>query len=112
MDSCIMGKMAYIIPRLVIGVIIQVLCSYSTLPLYALVTQMGSTFKRAIFQEHVQQGLSVWHAKARMKVKKPENKSGDSSRASVQMSSLHNVPQANCSSEPDTKVLMPPEEGT
>ncbi|KAH9313306.1 hypothetical protein KI387_028341, partial [Taxus chinensis] len=38
-DSCIMGKVVFIVPRLVIGVIIQVLCSYSTLPLYALVTQ-------------------------------------------------------------------------
>ncbi|KAL8215127.1 hypothetical protein R6Q57_004576 [Mikania cordata] len=38
-DSCIMGHVGYIIPRLIIGVFIQVLCSYSTLPLYALVTQ-------------------------------------------------------------------------
>uniref|UniRef100_A0A1U7Y5V6 MLO-like protein 1 n=1 Tax=Nicotiana sylvestris TaxID=4096 RepID=A0A1U7Y5V6_NICSY len=37
--SCIMGELGLIIPRLVIGVIVQVLCSYSTLPLYALVTQ-------------------------------------------------------------------------
>ncbi|KAL6563534.1 MLO-like protein 1 [Orobanche gracilis] len=40
-DSCIMGKVGYIVPRLVIGVFIQVLCSYSTLPLYALVTQFS-----------------------------------------------------------------------
>lgn len=59
-DSCIMGKMRYIIPRLVIGVIIQILCSYSTLPLYAIVTQMGSSFKKAIFEEHVQQSLIGW----------------------------------------------------
>lgn len=44
-DSCIMEKVAYIIPRLVMGVIVQVLCSYSTLPLYTLVTQMGSRCK-------------------------------------------------------------------
>ncbi|XP_070034044.1 MLO-like protein 1 isoform X3 [Nicotiana tomentosiformis] len=37
--SCIMGKYVFVTPRLVIGVFIQVLCSYSTLPLYALVTQ-------------------------------------------------------------------------
>ncbi|TXG53519.1 hypothetical protein EZV62_018775 [Acer yangbiense] len=40
--SCIMEKLGYIIPRLVMGVMVQFLCSYSTLPLYALVTQMGS----------------------------------------------------------------------
>ncbi|KAI7990603.1 MLO-like protein 1 [Camellia lanceoleosa] len=34
-----MGHVCFIIPRLVIGVFVQVLCSYSTLPLYAIVTQ-------------------------------------------------------------------------
>ncbi|KAJ3683213.1 hypothetical protein LUZ60_013440 [Juncus effusus] len=58
--SCIMGEAIYIIPRLIIGVIIQLLCSYSTLPLYAIVTQMGSYFQKAIFDEHVQQGLMGW----------------------------------------------------
>ncbi|KAL7230533.1 hypothetical protein ACSBR2_008912 [Camellia fascicularis] len=38
-DSCIMGHVRFIIHRLVIGVFVQVLCSYSTLPLYAIVTQ-------------------------------------------------------------------------
>ncbi|GAB2220690.1 hypothetical protein Droror1_Dr00008357 [Drosera rotundifolia] len=63
--SCIMGKLRYIIPRLIVGIIIQVLSSYSTLPLYALVTQMGSNFKKAIFDEHVQAGLIGWAQKAK-----------------------------------------------
>ncbi|GMN48622.1 hypothetical protein TIFTF001_017790 [Ficus carica] len=66
-DSCIMGQVCYIIPRLIIGVFIQVLCSYSTLPLYAIVTQMGSTFKKAIFDEHVQVGLVGWAQKVKRK---------------------------------------------
>ncbi|KAI3851538.1 hypothetical protein MKX03_012029 [Papaver bracteatum] len=64
-NSCIMGQVRYIIPRLVIGVFIQVLCSYSTLPLYAIVAQMGSSFNKAIFDEHVQVGLVGWAEKAR-----------------------------------------------
>ncbi|KAJ0947874.1 hypothetical protein HanRHA438_Chr01g0020861 [Helianthus annuus] len=66
-DSCIMGKVSYIIPRLIIGVFIQVLCSYSTLPLYALVTQMGTHFKKSIFEEHIQAKVVGWaqHAKCR-----------------------------------------------
>ncbi|KAL9259718.1 MLO-like protein [Drosera capensis] len=64
-DSCIMGQIRYIVPRLIIGVFIQVLCSYSTLPLYAIVTQMGSSFKKAIFDEHVQAGLLGWAQKAK-----------------------------------------------
>lgn len=53
--SCIMEGLDFIIPRLVIGVIVQVLCSYSTLPLYALVTQVKlsctRTFSRLIFHQ-------------------------------------------------------------
>ncbi|XP_047312955.1 MLO-like protein 1 [Impatiens glandulifera] len=59
-DSCIMGHVRYMVPRISLGVIIQVLCSYSTLPLYAIVTQMGSSFKKAIFEKHVQVGLVGW----------------------------------------------------
>nr|XP_043609663.1 MLO-like protein 1 [Erigeron canadensis] len=64
-DSCIMGHIRYIIPRLVIGVFIQIMCSYSTLPLYALVTQMGTNFKKSIFDEHIQAKVVGWaqHAK-------------------------------------------------
>ncbi|KAF5742804.1 putative Protein MLO [Tripterygium wilfordii] len=39
-NSCIMGQVGYIIPRLVIGVLVQFVASYSTLPLYAIVTQV------------------------------------------------------------------------
>nr|XP_011469571.1 PREDICTED: MLO-like protein 1 [Fragaria vesca subsp. vesca] len=49
--SCIMGKAEYIFPRILIGTFIQFLTSYSTLPLYAIVTQMGSNFKKEIFVE-------------------------------------------------------------
>ncbi|KAM0947245.1 hypothetical protein DsansV1_C08g0084101 [Dioscorea sansibarensis] len=73
-DSCIMGHVAFIVPRLVIGVIIQLLCSYSSLPLYAIVTQMGSSFKKAIFDEHVQEGLVGWA----QKIKKRKAKGGSS----------------------------------
>ncbi|XP_042451433.1 MLO-like protein 13 isoform X1 [Zingiber officinale] len=67
-DSCIMESIGYLIPRLVIGVIIQVLCSYSTLPLYAIVSQMGDMFKQSIFHENMQLTLHGWaaeHAKKR-----------------------------------------------
>ncbi|KAL9451924.1 hypothetical protein AB3S75_013495 [Citrus x aurantiifolia] len=59
-QSCIMEKLGYIIPRLIIGAIVQVLCSYSTLPLYAIVTQMGGKFKKGIFDDFVQSSLDVW----------------------------------------------------
>lgn len=71
-SSCIMGEVGYIIPRLVIGVFVQFLCSYSTLPLYAIVTQMGTSFKKVIFDEHIHQGLVGWarHAKKNKNLRK------------------------------------------
>ncbi|KAL0289515.1 UNVERIFIED_CONTAM: MLO-like protein 13 [Sesamum calycinum] len=63
--SCIMEGLHFIIPRLVIGVIVQVLCSYSTLPLYALVTQMGSMFKQTVFDEFTQELLRTWAKESR-----------------------------------------------
>ncbi|XP_068652561.1 MLO-like protein 1 isoform X2 [Aristolochia californica] len=68
-DSCIMGQIGFVIPRLMIGVIIQLLCSYSTLPLYAILSQMGSSYKKAIFEEHLQESLIKWAAKARKRNK-------------------------------------------
>ncbi|XP_024022269.1 MLO-like protein 1 [Morus notabilis] len=87
-DSCIMGQVCYIIPRLIIGVFIQVLCSYSTLPLYAIVTQMGSSFKKAIFEEHVQVGLVGWAQKVKRKkgLKAAADGSGSGSGADQQSS--------------------------
>ncbi|KAL3824666.1 hypothetical protein ACJIZ3_020695 [Penstemon smallii] len=58
--SCIMEKLNFIIPRLVIGVIVQVLCSYSTWPLYALVSQMGSMFKQTVFDKFTQEIIKTW----------------------------------------------------
>ncbi|KAG8054436.1 hypothetical protein GUJ93_ZPchr0001g30994 [Zizania palustris] len=64
-NTCIMDHAPFILPRLVIGVIIQLLCSYSTLPLYAIVTQMGTFFKKEIFDEHVQQSIVVGRRRPR-----------------------------------------------
>ncbi|PSS21657.1 MLO-like protein [Actinidia chinensis var. chinensis] len=63
--SCIMEKLGFIVPRLIIGVAVQVLCSYSTLPLYALVTQMGNMFKQGFFDESMQQLLDKWRERGR-----------------------------------------------
>jgi len=64
-NSCIMGEPAYAIIRVVISVISQLLCGYSTLPLYALISQMGSSFKKAIFDENISEGLTNWAENAR-----------------------------------------------
>ncbi|EYU36622.1 hypothetical protein ABFS82_14G285100 [Erythranthe guttata] len=69
-NSCIMGSVGFVIPRLIIGVIVQLLCSYSTLPIYAIVAQMGSSFNSAIFEDRIQVGLVGWAQKAKKNNKK------------------------------------------
>ncbi|XP_025803387.1 MLO-like protein 1 [Panicum hallii] len=63
--SCIMGKPGYALARLVISVVSQLLCGYSTLPLYAIVSHMGNSFKKAIFDDNVSEGLVHWAQNAR-----------------------------------------------
>ncbi|XP_031103310.1 MLO-like protein 13 isoform X2 [Ipomoea triloba] len=61
--SCIMERLSFTIPRLVMGAVVQVLCSYSTFPLYALVTQMGSSFKEGMFNHVLHNTLLHWAGK-------------------------------------------------
>ncbi|XP_057975479.1 MLO-like protein 9 [Malania oleifera] len=71
--SCFHDDFRLIILRVFLGVGAQFLCSYITLPLYALVTQMGSTMKKSIFDEHTSKALKKWHMNA---LKKKEGKTG------------------------------------
>ncbi|KAG4983978.1 hypothetical protein JHK87_028727 [Glycine soja] len=68
-NSCFHKTTADIVIRLTMGVLTQVLCSYVTLPLYALVTQMGSTMKPTIFNENVAVALKNWHHTAKKHIK-------------------------------------------
>ncbi|XP_023892160.2 MLO-like protein 6 [Quercus suber] len=72
LKSCFHSKTEDIVIRISMGVLIQILCSYVTLPLYALVTQMGSTMKPTIFNERVALALRNWHHSAKKHLK--ENK--------------------------------------
>ncbi|XP_019191160.1 PREDICTED: MLO-like protein 13 isoform X2 [Ipomoea nil] len=61
--SCIMERLSFTIPRLVMGAVVQFLCSYSTFPLYALVTQMGSSFKEGMFNHMLHNTILQWAGK-------------------------------------------------
>ncbi|PIN11990.1 hypothetical protein CDL12_15409 [Handroanthus impetiginosus] len=68
--SCYHENLQDLIIRVAMGVLIQFLCSYVTLPLYALVTQMGSKMKPVIFSDQVASALRSWHQTARKQLKK------------------------------------------
>ncbi|KAK9061528.1 hypothetical protein SSX86_018710 [Deinandra increscens subsp. villosa] len=67
--SCYHEHMEDNIITITMGVLIQVLCSYVTLPLYALVTQMGSSMRPTIFNDRVASALRKWHHTARKNIK-------------------------------------------
>ncbi|TYJ13146.1 hypothetical protein E1A91_A10G031900v1 [Gossypium mustelinum] len=68
LTSCFHRSTKDIVIRVVMGVLVHILCGYVTLPLYALVTQMGTSMKKAVFPENVVEGLKRWRANARKKI--------------------------------------------
>ncbi|RDX62926.1 MLO-like protein 6, partial [Mucuna pruriens] len=69
MKSCFHSQIEDVVIRISMGILVQFLCSYVTLPLYALVTQMGSTMKPTIFNKRVARALKNWHQTAKRHIK-------------------------------------------
>ncbi|KAM1004809.1 hypothetical protein EV1_004877 [Malus domestica] len=65
LTSCFHHETEDIVIRLAMGVMVQILCGYVTLPLYALVTQMGTSMRKGVFTANVMIGLKKWRARAR-----------------------------------------------
>ncbi|CAL9076192.1 MLO-like protein 9 isoform X1 [Musa acuminata AAA Group] len=97
LKSCFHNEFKFIIARIIIGVGGQILCSYFTLPLYALVSQMGSHLKRSIFDEHTSKALKRWHQGVKKKLKETSQSGsrtpspGVSPRASLNVSPVHSM---------------------
>ncbi|KAK4606985.1 hypothetical protein RGQ29_000978 [Quercus rubra] len=71
--SCYHENLEILIIRMVLAVIVQVLCGYITLPLYALVTQMGSQFKSAALEDQTVHVIKKWYAESRDKKKRKQD---------------------------------------
>uniref|UniRef100_N1QTY7 MLO-like protein n=1 Tax=Aegilops tauschii TaxID=37682 RepID=N1QTY7_AEGTA len=78
MDSCFNDSKKLVVARLCLGAVVQVLCSYVTLPLYALVSQMGSTMKQSIFDDQTSKALKSWRAGVKKKPAAQSSKHGGS----------------------------------
>ncbi|KAL6538348.1 MLO-like protein 11 [Orobanche gracilis] len=63
--SCFISNHTLVYIRLTIGFAGQFLCSYSTLPLYALVTQMGTNYKAALIPKRIRDTIHGWGKAAR-----------------------------------------------
>ncbi|KAB2623624.1 MLO-like protein 8 [Pyrus ussuriensis x Pyrus communis] len=67
LNSCFHANFKLAIAKVILGVGVLCLCSYITLPLYALVTQMGSHMKKSIFDEQTSKALKKWHMAVKKK---------------------------------------------
>ncbi|KAI4333691.1 hypothetical protein L6164_018465 [Bauhinia variegata] len=66
-NSCFIKNHLLVYLRLILGFAGQFLCSYSTLPLYALVTQMGTNYKAALIPQRIRETIHGWGKAARRK---------------------------------------------
>lgn len=62
--SCITGNPTFLVIRLAFGIISQFWCSFITFPLYVIVTQMGSKYKKSIVSENVRRSIRGWKTRA------------------------------------------------
>ncbi|XP_058100612.1 MLO-like protein 12 isoform X3 [Magnolia sinica] len=66
--SCFHHQREDIIIKISVGVLVQLLIGYVILPLYGLVTQMGSSMKKVVFSEQITKGLKNWHSLAKRSI--------------------------------------------
>ncbi|KAI3702867.1 hypothetical protein L6452_28620 [Arctium lappa] len=64
-DSCFLKHHLMVYMRLILGFAGQFLFSYSTLPLYALVTQMGTNYKAALIPQRIRDTIHGWGKETR-----------------------------------------------
>ncbi|XWS09967.1 hypothetical protein CRYUN_Cryun39dG0035400 [Craigia yunnanensis] len=68
-NSCFIRNRKHVYIRLILGFAGQFICSYITLPLYALVTQMGTNYKAALIPQGIRETIHGWGKAARRKRK-------------------------------------------
>ncbi|XP_076907133.1 MLO-like protein 3 [Bidens hawaiensis] len=93
-NSCFHEATPIVISRVVLAVMVQVICSYITLPLYALVTQMGSTYKSAVLEDQTRHMIKQWHKEVKEKRKKLNQTPSDSPISSI-VTQLNSMDQHN-----------------
>lgn len=96
-ESCFLRNRWLVYTRLILGFAGQFLCSYSTLPLYALVTQMGTNYKAALIPHRIRETMHGWGKAARRRTKH---------RRGIDESTIHTETSTVCSIEEDDQDLF------
>lgn len=96
-DSCFLQNHWLVYARLILGFAGQFLCSYSTLPLYGLVTQMGTNYKAALLPHRIRETMHGWGKAARRRRKH---------RRGADESTIHTETSTVCSIEEGDQYLF------
>ncbi|XP_033133752.1 MLO-like protein 2 isoform X3 [Brassica rapa] len=92
--------------RIIVGLVVQILCSYVTLPLYALVIQMGTRMKPTVFNKRVSKMLNKWHHKAQKETQ--HGRRSESNTPTHDSSPIHLLHNSNNQSGESFPNLRPP----
>ncbi|XP_042478329.1 MLO-like protein 11 isoform X2 [Macadamia integrifolia] len=103
-DSCFIRNHFLVYARLILGFAGQFLCSYSTLPLYALVTQMGTNYKAALIPQRIRETIHGWGKATRRKRRYGHI---DDSTIHTDTSTVHSIEEDDATSEYTEIELRP-----
>ncbi|KAG0609333.1 hypothetical protein M758_8G176400 [Ceratodon purpureus] len=104
--SCLLEEnKTFVYVRLAMGLGVQLFCSVSTLPLYALVSQMGSNYKQSVLPPSVGRALHTWHKGAKKRVKMSFSFSKKRSSPTFEEQSLRDANDPNSLSPPEHFVM-------
>uniref|UniRef100_A0A6N2N7Y1 MLO-like protein n=1 Tax=Salix viminalis TaxID=40686 RepID=A0A6N2N7Y1_SALVM len=111
LKSCFHKYPEDLILKISMWAIVQFFCSYVTLPLYALVTQMGTTMRPTIFNERFAKALRNWHHTAKQHIKQNRRSGTVTPATSAPGTPSHTIsPAASpmaCRHHPDLLDLKP-----
>ncbi|KAM7251678.1 hypothetical protein ACFE04_023561 [Oxalis oulophora] len=106
-NSCYIRHHLLVYLRLILGFTGQFMCSYSTLPLYALVTQMGTNYKAALIPQRIRETIHGWGKAARKK--RRHGGFGDDSTIRTETSTVVSVEEYEHFDIPETDMVADPE---
>nr|GMC94863.1 MLO-like protein 4 [Ipomoea batatas] len=90
--SCFTRNHSFLVIRLAMGVASQIWCSFITFPLYVIVAQMGSEYKKAIISESVKKSLHRWRCRVKAGRQESSSTSSFHHRALTSTTSLNSIP--------------------
>ncbi|XP_042476983.1 MLO-like protein 3 isoform X2 [Macadamia integrifolia] len=106
LKTCYHENRGFAVARVASAMIVQIICSYVTLPIYALVTQMGSQYRSALLGERVIESLKQWYARVKKKKQQSSSHQPLISHSNSELGSSRKTSPTEISSPPTAQPTM------